>query len=184
MCSDRNGRETVTEHLRSLFLAETFLHRPNLLTDVADGPGQRTLKSTGTPTFPPILELGAGTGFLSIFLSQIGCGRIWSSDVGDDEAGTEDSQETDEAEGKPEFRFASETRRRGPLNGLIANLELSESTPSCLDPRTVLSHPCGRSRSLEWRGRAREVRLVPFTGTAWERGSASRNGSAFSRPAG
>jgi hypothetical protein len=116
-----------------LFLAEALLHYPELLASRSSGPGQRNLGSPGIRAFPPILELGAGTGFLSIFLSQIGCVRIWSSDVGD-ETGLEDSPETEGAEGgssRPEFRFAAETRRRGPLDGLIANLELSESTPVC-----------------------------------------------------
>jgi methylase of polypeptide subunit release factors len=113
----------LTTH-RSLFLAEALLHHPTLLKRTEPS----SLETNGS--FPPILELGAGTGFLSIFLSQIGCAAVWSSDVGDED---EDGA-CAAAESGPDSQLAAETgyltldsgiRRRGPLDGLIANLELS-----------------------------------------------------------
>ena len=115
----------------SLFLAEAILHQPNLLWRSSKSPNQRSVEfeSSRTPPYPPVLELGAGTGFLSIFLSQIGYNSIWSSDVGDDPVSFGSPGETDEAGGhlsRFENRDAAETRRRGPLDGLIANIELSK----------------------------------------------------------
>lgn len=126
------GEESLTSG-GSLFLAEALLHEPDLLAKSSKGFNQRSLEPEPStlPSFPAILELGAGTGFLSIFLSQIGYGRIWSSDVGDDPVGFEGEEGTNEAGGnyfsRLEARFAPDMRRRGPLDGLIANLELSES---------------------------------------------------------
>lgn len=58
---------------------------------------------------PPILELGAGTGFLSILLAQLGADVV-ASDLGD-------SDLDEEMEGE----------RRTPLARLQANVELSKS---------------------------------------------------------
>lgn len=112
----------------SLFLAETLLDRPDLLKR-SDVPSSAISK---VATFPPVLELGAGTGFLSIFLSQIGCSRVWSSDVGDEDDDGQNTQPSTGREGTPgaeqrQLKLASGTRRRGPLDGLTANLELSET---------------------------------------------------------
>ncbi|KAJ9103929.1 hypothetical protein QFC21_002392 [Naganishia friedmannii] len=126
----------------SLFLAEALLHRPSLLIR-PELSNTTTIRQTA---FPPILELGAGTGFLSIFLSQLGCPKIWSSDIGDEEAtlkdnvdivdrtGGEEEAEYDASEAHidasdPQRQYAkiiSQTTRRGPLDGLIANLRLNQ----------------------------------------------------------
>jgi hypothetical protein len=95
-------------------LAEALLHNPTLL-------GRTTPFDAQQRPFPPILELGAGTGFLSIFLGQIGCARVWSSDVGD-----EDEYPGSEDDGERYLALDSGMKRRGPLDGLIANLNLSE----------------------------------------------------------
>lgn len=117
-----DNRWLTTHH--SLFLAEALLHHPALLKRTEPS----SLETNGS--FPPILELGAGTGFLSIFLGQIGCAAVWSSDVGDED---EDGACPAAGNGR-ESQLAVETgylaldsgmRRRGPLDGLIANLELS-----------------------------------------------------------
>lgn len=57
----------------------------------------------------PILELGAGTGFLSILLAQLGADVV-ASDLGN----TDDDEDV-------------EGERRTPLARLQANVELSES---------------------------------------------------------
>lgn len=111
----------------SLFLAEALLHRPALLKRTEPSSFS---SSEAKRSFPPILELGAGTGFLSIFLSQIGCSGVWSSDVGDEDedganAAAESGQEGQVAVETRCLKLDSGMRRRGPLDGLIANLELS-----------------------------------------------------------
>jgi tRNA1(Val) A37 N6-methylase TrmN6 len=66
------------------------------------------LDSSGV--LPPILELGAGTGFLSILLAQLGADVV-ASDLGD-------ADEDEDMAGE----------RRTPLARLQANVELSESS--------------------------------------------------------
>jgi hypothetical protein len=78
-----------------LHLAHHILHNPTLLHPSG---------------IPPILELGAGTGFLSILLAQLGADVV-ASDLGD-------SDEDEEMEGE----------RRTPLARLQANVELSKSS--------------------------------------------------------
>ncbi|KAJ9120140.1 hypothetical protein QFC22_003039 [Naganishia vaughanmartiniae] len=131
----------------SLFLAEALLHQPSLLGWY----DQSSATTNERAAFPPILELGAGTGFLSIFLGQLGCTYIWSSDIGDEEIISENEEEketesygrdvgpcelADDGTGQslsdasdPERQYSrliSQATRRGPLDSLIANLKLSK----------------------------------------------------------
>ena len=86
-----------------LHLAHHILRDPNLLHPSGE--------------LPPILELGAGTGFLSILLAQLGADVV-ASDLGD-------SDLDEDMEGE----------RRTPLARLQANVELSKSPT----PKSVLA---------------------------------------------
>lgn len=68
----------------------------------------RILGHTSRASYPPVLELGAGTGFLSILLSKLGADVI-TTDLGGDEDGD------------------IETTRRTPLARLRQNVNLSQS---------------------------------------------------------
>jgi 2-polyprenyl-3-methyl-5-hydroxy-6-metoxy-1,4-benzoquinol methylase len=85
-----------------LHLAHHILSDPSLLSPRAGG------------TISPILELGAGTGFLSILLGQLGADVV-ASDLGDAVMGDDEDQE-----------------RRTPLARLKSNVELSKSRASIL----------------------------------------------------
>jgi predicted RNA methylase len=74
------------------------LHNPGILTD-----GQ-----TGS-SIPPIIELGAGTGFLSILLAQLGADVMATDLDGDGDDG-----------------------RQTPLGRLAGNIALSPSILVCL----------------------------------------------------
>ncbi|ORY32507.1 hypothetical protein BCR39DRAFT_504245 [Naematelia encephala] len=60
----------------ALHLAHHILDDRNILQPDSDG--------TGNGSFPTIIELGAGTGFLSILLAQLGA-RVIATDLGDTE---------------------------------------------------------------------------------------------------
>ena len=79
-----------------LHLAHHILSDPRLL---------RLTRNSGS--LPPVLELGAGTGFLSILLAKLG-GNVVSTDLG--------GQETEDME----------TTRRTPLARLQQNVNLSK----------------------------------------------------------
>lgn len=85
----------------------------------------------------PILELGAGTGFLSILLAQLGADVV-ATDLGD-------SDEEVDMEGE----------RRTPLARLQANVELS-TLPALPDSLAVLLNRC---RFLEKSSSRSEPRL-------------------------
>jgi hypothetical protein len=56
-----------------------------------------------------------------MFLSQIGCPTVWASDIGDEVDGTNKDLDAD-------GMGASRDRRRGPLETLKSNLQISEFT--------------------------------------------------------
>ncbi len=58
-----------------------------------------------------------------MFLAQLGCPKIWATDLGDDDM-DDDGILDDERGSAPSWA------RRGPLDTLIHNLELSELTSS------------------------------------------------------
>lgn len=97
-------------------------------------------------SLPPILELGAGTGFLSILLAQLGADVV-ASDLGD--ANVEEDMESE---------------RRTPLARLQGNVHLSmfpypdhtlDSRPDSMDrpPQVV---------SLDWMDASRDLRPEPW----------------------
>lgn len=90
----------------ALHLAHHVLNSPSSVLL----PSSYSSSSSSAPipsTPPPVLELGAGTGFLSILLSQLGADVI-TTDLGDESGGDEDGQ------------------WRTPLGRLKANISLSE----------------------------------------------------------
>ena len=64
----------------SLHLAHHILHTPGILSHPSE-PGD-------TQALPPVVELGAGTGFLSILVTQLGADVI-ATDLG--ESGVEEA---------------------------------------------------------------------------------------------
>jgi SAM-dependent methyltransferase len=116
-----------------LHLAHHILHNPNLLHP--------------SGLLPAILELGAGTGFLSILLAQLGA-NVVASDLGD-------FDEDEEMEGE----------RRTPLARLQANVELSKSPAlqyalADLNPDSLESPPC--VVSLDWMDASKQPRPDPW----------------------
>jgi len=96
---------------------------------------------------PPILELGAGTGFLSILLAQLGADVV-ASDLGDSD-----------------FDEEMEGERRTPLARLQANVELSKSPAlqlalADLNPDSLERLP--RVVSLDWMDASKESRPDPW----------------------
>ncbi len=81
----------------SLHLAHHILHDPGILTDISNDPSTKH-------TLPPVIELGAGTGFLSILLAQLGADVI-ATDLGGGDF---------------------DTHRHTPLARLKGNVELSQ----------------------------------------------------------
>lgn len=113
----------------SLHLAHNILHNPNILRHCTNPSEHPT--NTGQ-RLPSIVELGAGSGFLSILLSQLGADII-ATDLGDENVGSElqciwDSSRlsngVDDAKGTT---FKKTFERQTPLGRLKGNIELSRS---------------------------------------------------------
>jgi hypothetical protein len=120
-----NPQETLLSDLSpsvySLHLASIILRDPKLLHYRDTYPAHQ---------LPPILELGAGTGFLSMFLSQLGCEKVWATDLGDGDG--DGDGDMDGIDNRNRARGLGGIRR-GPLDSLIHNLELSEFFSTIFD---------------------------------------------------
>lgn len=132
--------DQLSRPIASLYLATVLLHAIDSL-----GEGQPGLSTTSyDPVFDEtpraILELGSGTGFLSIFIAQWmaqlqrsrsrphspggSAIEIWSSDLADDGDG-DDDDEGDASLARDEAKSA----RRTPFATLRDNLAISECSP-------------------------------------------------------
>ncbi|KAG7562399.1 hypothetical protein FFLO_02179 [Filobasidium floriforme] len=120
---------TASLHLATLLsLDDSLLDPPFPPIGAPSGSSTPSSRPTGRTN---LLELGAGTGFLSCFLAQTGRRTIWATDIGDEDGGDLNNEEESEERGRLEKGGGriQEDRvdglRRGPLKSLKSNLRIN-----------------------------------------------------------
>lgn len=156
--------DQLSRPIASLYLATVLLHAIDSLGEGQPGLSTTSYDAVFDETPRAILELGSGTGFLSIFIAQWmaqlqrsrsrphspggSAIEIWSSDLADDGDG-DGGHDDDEGDASP-ARDEAKSARRTPFATLRDNLAISECPQRTREDKILsrYAHVNGRSDAM------------------------------------